>query len=288
MNISIKDFEDMPTDRKKEFFTKVTLKEWNSLKGGHEIQLQRGSKGRVLGGFKIYGWEPAIMLKFKYLSKNGSRIKKKPEFWDSDIWHGNKQLSDTDILNPNKYKFNTPFRILSKVESKKAGQNKMVRDIEAGIKNKEACKEQLQQAKKKQCGRFRSWNKDKVCETPQCTKKERYAFQTGKPNIANEEEGKDAAATAIQAVARGRSVRNDEKSKPPEKGRCVEDPQNKNCEKTASQNHSGVCLSYGCKWEGPRSGKKQKGGRKKKRRKAFPSRRKNNRKNRTKKRALSK
>ena len=166
-------------------------------------------------------------------------------------------------------------------------KNKIVRDIEAGMKNKEACKEQLKQAKKRQCGKFRSWNKDKVCETPQCTKKERHAFQTGKPNIATEEEGKDAAATAIQSVARGRSVRNDGKSKPPEKGRCVgEKP---NCKKTASQNHSGVCMSYGCKWEGPRSGKKQKGGRKKKkRRKAFPSRRKNNRKNRTKKKALSK
>ena len=65
---------------------------------------------------------------------------------------------------------------------------------------------------------------------------------------------------------------------------------NKNCQKSAAQNHSGVCKSYkGCKWEGPLSGKKQKGGRrKKKRRKAFPSRRKNNRKNRTKKKALSK
>jgi len=246
MEISIKDFEEMPN--KKTFFTNKILQEWDSLKGGHEIQLQRGSKGRVLGGFKIYGWEPAVMLKFKYLSKNGSRIKKKEEFWDSDIWHENKQLSDTDILNPDIYKFDKPFRFLSKQESKTAGQNKIVRDIEAGIKNKDACKEQLKQAKKNQCGRFRRWNKDKVCETPQCTQKERFAFQTGKPNIANKKEGKDAAATAIQSVVRGRSVRKGSLSGKKQKG----------------------------------------GRKKKKRRKAFPSRRKNNRKNRTKKKALSK
>tara|TARA_B100000575_G_scaffold191104_1_gene154197 strand:+ start:27075 stop:27941 length:867 start_codon:yes stop_codon:yes gene_type:complete len=285
--IPIEDFKLKTTDQKKNFFTKDTLlKEWDLLKGGQKIKLQRGSKGKPLD-YTIYGWEPAIILKFKYLSKNRARVKDKEKFWDSVIWHGNQKLSDTDILDPSKYNFNTPFRILTEEESKTAGQNKIVRDIEAGMKNKEACKEQLKQAKKRQCGKFRSWNKDKVCETPQCTKKERHAFQTGKPNIATEEEGKDAAATAIQSVARGRSVRNKGKSKPPEKGRCVgEKP---NCKKLASQNHSGVCMSYGCKWEGPRSGKKQKGGRKKKkRRKAFPSRRKNNRKNRTKKKALSK
>ncbi len=286
MNISIKDFEDMPTDRKKQFFMKDTLKEWDSLKGAKEVKLQKGT-GKVSGGFYIFGWEAAIMLKFKYLSKNRARIKDKDKFWDSVIWHENKQLSDTDILDPNKYNFNTPFRILTKEESKTAGQNKIVRDIKTGMKNKEACKEQLKQAKKRKCGKFRSWNKDKACETPQCTKKERWAFQEGKPNIATKEQGKDAAATAIQSVARGRSARNDGKSKPPEKGRCV--GESKNCKKTASQNHSGVCMSYGCEWEGPRSGKKRKGGRKKKkRRKAFPSRRKNNRKNRTKKKALSK
>ena len=293
MDIPIKDFTLKSTQAKKDFFTKSDVqRDFNSLKGGSEIKLQKGTKGRVLGGFKIYGWEHAVMIKFKYLSKNGNRIKNKQDkqkFWDSVIWHGNVEVSDTDILDPNKYNFNTPFRILSKEESKTAGQNKIIRDIEAGVKNKEACKEQLKKAKKKQCGKFRSWNKDKACETPQCTKEERWDFQKGKPNIANEDEGKDAAATAIQSVARGRSVRNDGKSKPPEKGRCVKDPQNKNCEKTAAKNHSGVCMSYGCKWEGPRSGKKQKGGRKKKkRRKAFPSRRKNNRKNRTKKKALSK
>tara|TARA_B100000902_G_scaffold256687_1_gene243007 strand:+ start:1629 stop:2507 length:879 start_codon:yes stop_codon:yes gene_type:complete len=292
MDIPIKDFEGMPN--KKTFFTKEILQEWNSLKGGHEIQLQRGSKGKVLGGFKIYGWEPAIMLKFKYLSKNGSRIKKKQEFWDSDIWHENKQLSDTDILNPAIYKFDKPFRILSKVESKKAGQNKMVRDIEAGIKNKEACKEQLKQAKKKQCGRFRSWNKDKVCETPQCTKKERYAFQTGKPNIANEEEGKDAAATAIQSVVRGRSVRNKNNNNKNElpngscKGtgkKCGEVDLRIRGKQMTNIGRQAICKSYpNCDWI-KTGGRKKK---KKKRRKAFPSRRKNNRKNRTKKKALSK
>ena len=69
------------------------------------------------------------MLKFKYLSKNKSRIKNIQEFWDSVIWHENVKLSDTDILDPNKYKFDKPFRILTEEESKTAGQSKLVRNI---------------------------------------------------------------------------------------------------------------------------------------------------------------
>ena len=281
-NISIDDFQEMSTDRKKSFFTKEILQEWDSLRGAKEVKLQKG-KGKVLGGFYIFGWEAAIMLKFKYISKNRARVKDKKEFWDSVIWHENQELSDADILDPNKYNFNTPFRILSKEESKTAGQSKLVREIE---KDGE-CNRQLQKAKKRKCGKFRNWNTDKSCKTPACSDKERWDFIGKSGKNVTVKEGEKAAATAIQSVVRGRSVRNDGKSKPPEKGRCVgEKP---NCKKLASQNHSGVCMSYGCKWEGPRSGKKQKGGRKKKkRRKAFPSRRKNNRKNRTKKKALFK
>ena len=281
-NISIDDFQEMSTDRKKSFFTKEILQEWDSLRGAKEVKLQKG-KGKVLGGFYIFGWEAAIMLKFKYISKNRARVKDKKEFWDSVIWHENQELSDAGILDPNKYNFNTPFRILSKEESKTAGQSKLVREIE---KDGE-CNRQLQKAKKRKCGKFRNWNTDKSCKTPACSDKERWDFIGKSGKNVTVKEGEKAAATAIQSVVRGRSVRNDGKSKPPEKGRCVgEKP---NCKKLASQNHSGVCMSYGCKWEGPRSGKKQKGGRKKKkRRKAFPSRRKNNRKNRTKKKALFK
>ena len=130
MDIPIDKFKEKTTKQKKDFFTKSEIqRDFNSLRGGNEIKLQRGTKGRVLGGFKIYGWEPAVMLKFKYLSKNGSRIKKKQEFWDSVIWHGNGKLSDTDTLDPKKYNFNTPFRILTKEESITAGQSKLVRNI---------------------------------------------------------------------------------------------------------------------------------------------------------------
>ena len=302
--MTINKFINMSLDGKKKFFTNAeTLREWNSLKGGREIKLQRGSKGRVLGGFKIFGWEHAVMLKFKYFSKNGRKIKNKNEFWDSVIWHVNEELSDTDILDPNKYDFEKPFRILTKAESKTAGQSKMVRAIEAEKRKEEEegkCNKELKAAKKRKCGKFRSWNKDPLCKTPACDnkKQERYDFiREGGKNVTVKQ-GEQAAATAIQSVARGRSVRNDAKSKAPESQddseellkpirRCV--GKSKNCEKTAAQNHSGVCMSYGCTWEGPLSSKKRKGGRKKKkRRKAFPSRRKNNRKNRTKKKALSK
>ena len=130
MDIPIDKFKEKTTKQKKDFFTKSEIqRDFNSLRGGSEIKLQRGTKGRVLGGFKIYGWEPAVMLKFKYLSKNGNKIKKKQEFWDSVIWHGNGKLSDTDTLDPKKYNFNTPFRILTKEESITAGQSKLVRNI---------------------------------------------------------------------------------------------------------------------------------------------------------------
>ena len=127
-NISIDDFQEMSTDRKKSFFTKEILQEWDSLRGAKEVKLQKG-KGKVLGGFYIFGWEPAIMLKFKYISKNRARVKDKKEFWDSVIWHENVKLSDTDILDPKKYPFDKPFRILTKEESKTAGQSKLVRNI---------------------------------------------------------------------------------------------------------------------------------------------------------------
>ena len=63
--IPIEDFKLKTTDQKKNFFTKDTLlKEWDLLKGGQKIKLQRGSKGKPLD-YTIYGWEPAIILKFK-------------------------------------------------------------------------------------------------------------------------------------------------------------------------------------------------------------------------------
>jgi hypothetical protein len=130
MDIPIDKFQEKTTKQKKDFFTKdETLKEWDSLKGGHNIKIKRGTKGKVLSGFKIYGWEPSVMLKFKYLSKNANKIKNKDKFWDSVIWHENKKLSDTDILDPTKYNINKPFRILTKEESTTAGQSKLVRNI---------------------------------------------------------------------------------------------------------------------------------------------------------------
>jgi hypothetical protein len=288
-NISIDDFQEMSTDRKKSFFTKEILQEWDSLKGAKEVKLQKG-KGKVLGGFYIFGWEAAIMLKFKYISKNRARVKDKKEFWDSVIWHENQELSDADILDPNKYNFNTPFRILSKEESKTAGQSKLVREIE---KDGE-CNRQLQKAKKRKCGKFRNWNTDKSCKTPACSDKERWDFIGKSGKNVTAEEGEKAAATAIQSVVRGRSVRNknnNNKNEVPNgscKGtgkKCGEVDLRIRGKKMSNIGRQAICKSYpNCDWI-KTGGRKKK---KKKRRKAFPSRRKNNRKNRTKKKALSK
>ena len=135
MDIPIDKFEIKSTDKKKKFFTKEILQEWDKLKGAKEVQLQKG-KGKVLSGFYIYGWEPAIMLKFKYLSKNKLDGKERKEFWDSVIWHGNGELSDTEILDPKKYKFDTPFRIINKKDSERSSSSKLVRAIKDGDKNR--------------------------------------------------------------------------------------------------------------------------------------------------------
>ena len=89
--------------------------------------------------------------------------------------------------------------------------------------------------------------------------------------------------TKLQAVHRGKSVRNKGKKEAKQvgKGKCVGAPLA--CKKPAAQKHSGVCMSYrGCKWEGKTTPKKKRGGRRKKK-KAFPSRKKTHRKNGTKK-----
>lgn len=77
--------------------------------------------------YTIYGWEPAVILKFKYISRNKMTPKKKEEFWERVIWNGNNKLEDTDILD--NISLNKPFRFLTKEESKEAGSSKMVRDI---------------------------------------------------------------------------------------------------------------------------------------------------------------
>jgi hypothetical protein len=137
MDISIKDFEIKSTVQKTNFFIKKeTQQEWDKLKGAKEVRLQKG-KGEVLSGFYIYGWEPAIMLKFKYLSKNKLDGKERKEFWDSVIWHGNGELSDTEILDPKKYKFDTPFRIINKKDSERSSSSKLVRKIKYDDKRRQ-------------------------------------------------------------------------------------------------------------------------------------------------------
>jgi hypothetical protein len=80
--------------------------------------------------YTIYGWEPAVILKFKYISRNEMTQGKKEEFWERVIWNGNNKLKDTDIILDNaNIKLNLPFRFLTKEESEKAGSSKMVRDI---------------------------------------------------------------------------------------------------------------------------------------------------------------
>ena len=79
--------------------------------------------------YTIYGWEPAVILKFKYISRNKMTPKKKEEFWERVIWNGNIKFNDTDILDNPGIQLNKPFRFLTKEESKKAGSSKMVRDI---------------------------------------------------------------------------------------------------------------------------------------------------------------
>ncbi|MBC8295699.1 MAG: hypothetical protein H8E55_07905 [Pelagibacterales bacterium] len=85
--------------------------------------------------YTIYGWEPAVILKFKYISRNKMTKKKKEEFWERVIWNGNNKLEDTDIILENgNIKLKLPFRFLTKEESEKAGSSKLVRGINASDK----------------------------------------------------------------------------------------------------------------------------------------------------------
>ena len=194
MDIPIDKFKEKTTKQKKDFFTKSeTQRDFNSLQGGNEIKLQRGTKGRVLSGFKIFGWEAAVMLKFKYLSKNGKRIKDKDEFWDSVIWHGNGQLSDTDILDPTKYNFNTPFRILTKKESETAGQSKLVREI---MKEKDSDKKKKSEAATKIQAQVRGRQIRKVEEpNGDCTGKNKKC-----PDVDKRIKGKQMSNKARKSI----------------------------------------------------------------------------------------
>lgn len=82
--------------------------------------------------YTIYGWEPAVILKFKYISRNEMTPTIKKEFWERVIWNGNNKLEDTDILDNVNIKL--PFRFLTKEESEEAGSSKMVRNIKASDK----------------------------------------------------------------------------------------------------------------------------------------------------------
>ena len=91
--------------------------------------------------YTIYGWEPAVILKFKYISRNKMTPGKKEEFWERVIWNGNNKLEDTDIILENaNIKLKLPFRFLTKEESKEAGSSKMVRGIKASDKLRAAAK----------------------------------------------------------------------------------------------------------------------------------------------------
>ena len=131
-NIPISEYAKMPLDDKLKLMSKqTTIEEWNTLDGKKNIQIQsiKNQKTIYKNTYTIYGWEPIIILKFKYLAKNSSH----KEIWDLIVWNGDNQFSDTDALDHPNIDYNNPFRFLTKEESEKEkeerGSNKHVRQI---------------------------------------------------------------------------------------------------------------------------------------------------------------
>ena len=141
MSLKATDFSTLnPNEKKKLLEKKEIMTEFGStLDPKKSIKIQ-SIDNKTSQDYTIYGWEPAVILKFKYISKNKMTPKKKKEFWECVIWNGNNKLGDTDILDSTNINLKAPFRFLTKEESETAGQSKMVRNIRASDKFRRAVK----------------------------------------------------------------------------------------------------------------------------------------------------
>tara|TARA_B110000438_G_scaffold301366_1_gene356066 strand:- start:1262 stop:1840 length:579 start_codon:yes stop_codon:yes gene_type:complete len=131
MSLEATDFSTLNLTKKKNLLEKKDIMtEFDSaLDPKKPIKIQ-SIDDKTFQTYTIYGWEPAVILKFKYISTNKMTPEKKEEFWERVIWNGNNKLEDTDIILKNtNIKLKLPFRFLTKEESEKAGSSKMVRDI---------------------------------------------------------------------------------------------------------------------------------------------------------------
>ena len=141
MSLKATDFSTLnPNEKKKLLEKKEIMTEFGStLDPKKSIKIQ-SIDNKTSQDYTIYGWEPAVILKFKYISKNKMTPKKKKEFWECVIWNGNNKLGDTDILDSTNINLKAPFRFLTKEESETSGQSKIVRNIKASDKLRRAVK----------------------------------------------------------------------------------------------------------------------------------------------------